>query len=217
MARGGVKTIDKSIDLSQYLKTARDLSTPFDVSRLFDASSRIEFLELEIGTGKGLFLRSAAKRFSDHRFVGIEISEKFSRFSAASLAKEHLQNAVMIHGDAAEILADVFPNDLFDAVHVYFPDPWWKRDHRKRRILREDVLKNIERILKPGGVLHFWTDVEEYYRSTLTLIAKATTLLGPFSVTENRPEHEFDYRTHFERRKRMAGLPIYRAEFRKNK
>jgi len=65
----------------------------------------------------------------------------------------------------------------------------------------------------PGGRLHFWTDVEEYFQVTLELLASATRLSGPHPVSERPAEHDLDYRTHFERRMRMHGLPVYRAEF----
>ena len=72
-------------------------------------------------------------------------------------------------------------------------------------------MRNIERTLLPGGTLHFWTDVEEYFNETLEILARATHLNGPLPVAEQQPEHDLDYRTHFERRMRLhgrAGLPI---------
>jgi tRNA (guanine-N7-)-methyltransferase len=81
--------------------------------------------------------------------------------------------------------------------------------------LNEHFLRDAERTLVPGGSLHFWTDVEEYYRSTLELIAATVNLTGPLPVTEKPPEHDLDYRTHFERRTRKSAEPVYRAEFQK--
>ena len=71
-----------------------------------------------------------------------------------------------------------------EAVHVYFPDPWWKKRHRKRRVMNEGFLKNVERTLKPGRSLQFWTDVEEYFTTTLELIKNSTTLIGPLDVAD---------------------------------
>ncbi len=101
------------------------------------------------------------------------------------------------------------------AVHVYFPDPWWKARHKKRRVMNEAFLHDVERTLQPAGRLHFWTDVEEYFQATLSLIAACTRLVGPLSVAEQPAEHDLDYRTHFERRMRFHALPVYRSEFRK--
>jgi tRNA (guanine-N7-)-methyltransferase len=73
----------------------------------------------------------------------------------------------------------------------------------------------VERTLAPGGRLHFWTDVEEYFHTTLELIAATVRLAGPLTVLEQPAEHDLDYRTHFERRTRQNELPVYRAEFSK--
>ena len=102
------------------------------------------------------------------------------------------------------------------AVHVYFPDPWWKKRHKKRRVMNEEFLRDVERTLIADGRLHFWTDVEEYFQTTLALIASSTAFIGPVPVAEKPAEHDLDYRTHFERRTRKSELPVYRAEFRKS-
>lgn len=212
MARRGVKTVDRSVDLSAVLKTAEELPRPWNSEAVF---GRVAPLELEIGSGKGLFLRSASDRFPEHDFIGIEIGRKYARFSASRLIGREQGNAILVCGDAAQVLRESIPSNLLEAVHVYFPDPWWKRAHKKRRILREDVLKLIERSITPGGSLHFWTDVEEYYLSTLELIAEKTDLQGPFEVPETVAEHDMDYHTHFERRTRIHGDAVYRARFQK--
>jgi len=101
-------------------------------------------------------------------------------------------------------------------VHVYFPDPWWKMRHKKRRVMTGPFVADVERVLQAGGGLHFWTDVEEYFQATLDLLAAASRLAGPFAVDERSAEHDLDYRTHFERRTRLLEQPVYRAEFRKS-
>jgi tRNA (guanine-N7-)-methyltransferase len=121
----------------------------------------------------------------------------------------------MVHGDGLRIFRELLPDSSLAAVHVYFPDPWWKARHKKRRVMNEAFLKDVERVLEPGGVLHFWTDVEEYFTTTLELMGRVSPLVGPLPVVERPAEHDLDYRTHFERRKRKDGLPIFRSEFRK--
>ncbi len=113
------------------------------------------------------------------------------------------------------IFAELIPDSSLAAVHVYFPDPWWKKRHRKRRVMNEVFAGHIERALMPGGALHFWTDVEEYFQVTLELLAARTRLTGPIAVPESVAEHDLAYRTHFERRMRLSNEPVYRAEFRK--
>jgi len=212
VARRPVKTIDPNADISSAFKMPEELPKPWNAETLFGC---VAPLELEIGSGKGMFINKAAGLAPQHNFLGIEISLKYARLSAARLIRQNRTNAVMVCGDAALVLQEAIPDNTLHAVHVYFPDPWWKRAHRKRRILRSEVLKLIESRLMPEGTLHFWTDVEEYFTSTLDLLAKTTALQGPFEVPEQEAENDMDYRTHFERRTRLHGERVYRAVFKK--
>jgi tRNA (guanine-N7-)-methyltransferase len=148
--------------------------------------------------------------------LGIEIAAKYAQFAAARLAKRALANAAMVHGDAQRLFAELLPDDSLAAVHVYFPDPWWKKRHHKRRVMNERFVRDAARALAAGGSLHFWTDVRERFEATLELIARETGLVGPLEVPERPAEHALDYRTHFERRMRIGEQPVYRAEFRKS-
>jgi tRNA (guanine-N7-)-methyltransferase len=121
-----------------------------------------------------------------------------------------------MHGDAKRLFHELLPAGSLKAAHVYFPDPWWKARHKKRRMMSEPFVADVERTLMPGGVLHFWTDVEEYYLTTLELMARVSKLTGPVPVNEKPADHDLDYRTHFERRMRLSGQAVYRAEFRKD-
>lgn len=169
---------------------------------------------VEVGSGKGLFLCRYAKMYPEHEIIGLELAKKYAEMSHAKLTKMGHQHACCLAVDACRWMTEQNA-DSFDEVHVYFPDPWWKKRHKKRRVLNEGMVKNIERTLKPGGELHFWTDVLEYFESTLELLAEHTKLIGPEFVPETPPENDMDYRTHFERRTRLNQLPVYRSLFRK--
>jgi tRNA (guanine-N7-)-methyltransferase len=172
-------------------------------------------VELEIGSGKGLFLTNAARTNPQHRFVGLELAGKYAVDCQAYLEKMGIENAKFFACDAVAVLDRDVLDSTLEAVHVYFPDPWWKSRHKKRRVLSERTIRNIERTLKPNGSFHFWTDVLDYYEATLELIHEITSLNGPFFVNEPPVTHDMDYRTHFERRTRKNGLPVYRARFAK--
>ena len=187
-----------------------DLPEPWDAQALF---GRVVPLEFEIGSGRGLFITQAARAVPDHDFLGVEISNKYARQCAVLIHKKQLPNAKMVCGDAEAVLRDHIADQALVAVHIYFPDPWWKRRHRKRRIVNETVIELVHRKLVPGGKLHFWTDVEEYFQAGLRSIAHVPGFDGPFEVDEQNVEHDFDYRTHFERRTRLNEQPVYRSLF----
>jgi tRNA (guanine-N7-)-methyltransferase len=212
MGRRALRKLNPSLDLSGHLKTVEQLPRPCTAESMF---GRAMPLEVEIGSGKGLFLRNAAGAKPEVGFLGIEVAKKYAEFAAAGIAKAGLKNAIMVHGDGLRVFQELIPDGSLAAVHVYFPDPWWKKRHRRRRVMRESFLRDIERTLQPGGSLHFWTDVEEYFQTSLELLAAHTTLLGPLPVPETPAEHDMAYRTHFERRVRLASEAVYRSEFRK--
>lgn len=212
MGRRALRKIDPRLDLSRHLREADELPATFDAAEFF---GRVAPLEVEVGSGKGLFLAGAARANPERDYLGIEVAQKYARYAAAKLSRQKAPNAVMICGDGLALFRQWFPPASLTAVHVYFPDPWWKKRHKKRRVLNEDFLRDVERTLIAGGRLHFWTDVEEYFQATLALVAAATKLAGPLPVAESPAEHDLDYRTHFERRTRKNAEPVFRAEFAK--
>lgn len=212
MGRRALKAVDPSLDLAEYLYTLDEVPTPL-IAREFFASEAP--FEVEVGSGKGLFMQTACESHPDRNFLGIEMARKYARFAAARLAKRELANGKMIGGDGLRLFREFLTDESVDAVHVYFPDPWWKDRHRKRRVMKPEFLRDIQRVLVHGGSLHFWTDVEEYFHTTLEMIAAEVSLEGPLEVAERPAEHDLDYRTHFERRMRMHDEPVYRSEFRK--
>ncbi|MCA9208116.1 MAG: tRNA (guanosine(46)-N7)-methyltransferase TrmB [Planctomycetales bacterium] len=211
MGRRALSKIDPTLDVTPFLRKLDQLPTPFDPAEFF---GRAAPLELEMGSGKGWFLTQSALRHPDRNFVGVEYAKKYAYFCASRLAKFGLTNALMIDGDGLRLFHEFYPARIADRVHVYFPDPWWKKRHRKRRVLNESFLQDAFRVLKPAGRLVFWTDVQEYFDTSLELIAATTQFSLPIPVEEPGPE---EFRTHFERRKRMIGETIYRAEFEKPK
>jgi tRNA (guanine-N7-)-methyltransferase len=212
MGRRSLPKIDPALDLSANFRELAELSPPFTSASVFGRSAP---LEVEMGSGKGLFLLNAARQQPERDFLGVEISAKFARFAAARLARQGLHNAAVIHGDGLRWFREFLTAESVAAVHVYFPDPWWKKRHHKRRVMNAAFCRDVERVLEVGGQLHFWTDVEEYFIESLAVIAEATRLAGPLEVGEKPAEHDLDYRTHFERRMRLHAAPVYRSRFEK--
>jgi tRNA (guanine-N7-)-methyltransferase len=210
MGRRALRKPDPELDLSGYLFELAAIPRPFNSAEFFGREAP---LEIEVGSGKGLFLQNVAQNHPDRSFLGCEIAKKYAKHCAARLAQRSLSNAKMVCGDANQLFSECLPDAIAAAVHVYFPDPWWKKRHKKRRVLNESFIRQIERVLIPGGELHFWSDVQEYFDSTLEIIAASTGLKGPSEVPEREAAHNLDFQTHFERRFRLTSQPVYRSLF----
>jgi tRNA (guanine-N7-)-methyltransferase len=210
MGRRALPKVDPNLDLSRHLKGWDDLPRPWNPAQLFGRQTP---LEVEVGSGKGMFLQSAAGGTPGHSFLGTEISRKYAQFCAARLARNGIANGLVVRCDAQRLFSELLPDASVIAVHVYFPDPWWKKRHHKRRVMNASFVGHVARTLAPGGSLHFWTDVKAYFDASLELIAAHTRLVGPLAVAELPAEHDLDFRTHFERRMRLLDEPVYRAQF----
>ena len=208
MGRRALPKLDQTLAVSRHLLDFAALASPLDRAGLF---GRTAPLEVEVGSGKGLFLSRAARERPVHDFLGCEVAFRYAHYAAAQLSRVGATNALVVHGDALRLFAELLPNASVAAVHIYFPDPWWKRRHHKRRLMQQPFLQQVERVLEPGAELHFWTDVPEYFQAACADFASATNLRGPFDVPEPSVEDDWDYRTHFERRIRMDAMPVHRA------
>jgi tRNA (guanine-N7-)-methyltransferase len=202
-----------AIDISSHLvdPPPTDEPTPIVLPELFGDDHPVE---LEIGSGKGLILFNAARVCPSHNFLGIEVSRKYARIASVRLAAGQVSNAKIWRGDARQVIARLASATRLQAVHVYFPDPWWKKRHRKRRVFTDELVSQIARSLLPGGELRVATDVEDYFRLIQHLIA-APGQFEEQAIPEliERP-HSFDYLTNFERKYRLEGRPIFRANYR---
>ena len=117
-------------------------------------------VEIEVGTGKGLFLLHAAAARPGSNFLGIEVVRKYQLYAATRYAIRNLPNVKTACADAAVVLRDCVVPGSVAAVHVYFPDPWWKKRHRKRRVFTPAFAADAARALAPGGRLLVASDVE---------------------------------------------------------
>lgn len=172
-------------------------------------------VELDVGSGRGLFLLNAAVSHPDRNYLGLEIDYKEGRRAARRLQKRSLTNARVLGGDAKVAMDRMLAPASVDVIRVYFPDPWWKMRHRKRRIFNQAFLELAARALKPGGELHSWTDVEEYFGVITELVDAHPAFERAAAPEEKPPEHDMDYHTSFERKGRKAGTPIHRALWRR--
>jgi tRNA (guanine-N7-)-methyltransferase len=199
------------IDATPYTVDFPSLTPPISWPEIFGNDHPVE---LEIGSGKGLFLVNAATSNPSHNYFGIELARKYARKAAERVAKRALANVRVLPGDALLFMAKYVPTSSLRAVHVYFPDPWWKSRHKKRRVFAEPLVLDLEKTLQPSGDLHVVTDVEDYFRVIRALMATHPRFQIQPEPAPNAPEHDLDYLTNFERKYRIEGRPIYRAHYR---
>ncbi|MGL6072551.1 MAG: tRNA (guanosine(46)-N7)-methyltransferase TrmB [Fimbriiglobus sp.] len=186
--------------------------TPLDWPTFFNNAQAVE---IEVGFGKGLFLVNSAVEQPERNFFGIEIVRKYQLYATTRLASRKLPNARTCCADAKHIFETYVPEASVAAVHVYFPDPWWKKRHKKRLLMTQEFAELILKILVPGGLFHFATDVPDYYawvQETMALVPRLAPLGPP---PEPEPTHDMDYLTNFERRFRKIGKPIHRNRYEK--
>ena len=213
MPRSPIRTPSPELDFSDHFLSADALPDQVDSRSIFGNDQP---LEIEVGSGKGLFMATASADNPSTNFLGIEVANKYAQHAAARLARSGVANAKMLSGDAGPILKDKVPSQSLQGLHVYFPDPWWKKRHRKRRVVNEQTIPFYVNTLQVGGRWHFWTDVLDYFLQTIEMIAEIAPEMGvPIPEEEAESTHDLDYRTHFERRSRKHNIPVYRVRYQK--
>lgn len=120
-------------------------------------------LEIEIGSGKGTFLVGQAAAQPDTNFLGFEYAREFCVYAADRIRRAGLRNVRMMSVDAGEFVHWRIPDACARVIHLYFPDPWPKTRHNRRRMLQEKFLLDAHRVLAPGGELRVVTDHADYW------------------------------------------------------
>lgn len=180
---------------------------PLDLEREFPGDGP---WEVELGFGKGRYLLSAAAERPNDRFLGIEIAAKYFRLACDRARKRGLGNLVLIRGEALYLMAAALPDGFAKSVHVYFPDPWPKSRHQKRRLFDPESLDLVIGLLREGGCLYFATDFLEYGEE----VAAMLTTHPVVSVVRRRQPWPDGARTNYEAKYLREGRAILRLEAR---
>ena len=170
-------------------------AAPLDLAAVFGRSApRI----LEIGCGMGETTATIAAAHPDNDYIGIEVHAPGVGSLLKEIATRELTNLRVIRHDAVEVLRDMIPHGTLAGIHVYFPDPWPKKRHRKRRLIQPPFVHELALRLAPGGYLHCATDWEEYARQMLEVPGAepllANTAAGFAPRPEWRPQTKFETR-----------------------
>lgn len=182
-----------------------ELSAPLALDALVDGTGE---WEVEIGFGKGLYLIQTALRDPERRFLGIEMAAAYHALARRRMRRRNLRNVVLIRGEALYVLSACLPRDFASVVHVYFPDPWPKARHQKRRLFDAQTVDLVLGILRPGGRLYFATDYLEY-GSRVQALLESHPLVDVTLHVAPWPEGP---RTNYEIKYEREGRPILRLE-----
>ncbi|MBI1951351.1 MAG: tRNA (guanosine(46)-N7)-methyltransferase TrmB [Acidobacteria bacterium] len=181
---------------------------PFDFTALFGNRRPVE---MEIGIGKGRFLLAQAEVRPEVNFLGIEWSLKYLRVARDRAWRRALMNIRLFRADARHVLAALLPDRSLARVHVYCPDPWPKKRHRKRRLFAPETAAHLGRVLVDGGYLDLSTDAEEYFDEIRAVMPAHSGLLP--AADPLYPIDSPDGRTSYEVKYVQAGRTIHRASF----
>jgi tRNA (guanine-N7-)-methyltransferase len=163
-------------------------------------------LELEIGPGRGAFALDHVHKHPEIDLVAIETRRSDCELIRTRARRRELSNLMVLHGDAKLLVPRLFPPGSLSAIHVQFPDPWWKKRHHKRRMVDVDFAAQMRRLLAPGGLVDFRTDVPAYAREGIQTWIEAGFEQLPDEVPEVLSTRE--------RRYAITGQPVFRARFR---
>lgn len=172
---------------------------------------------LEIGTGMGETTAKIADANRDNDYLGVEVHVPGVGALCKQIAERNLSNLRICQHDAVEVVRDMLPEGSLDGVHVFFPDPWHKARHNKRRLIQPPFVALLAARLKPGGYFHCATDWEEYAHQMLevlsgepSLVNSADAQLGGFA-----PRPEYRPLTKFENRGLRLGHGVWDVIFKK--
>ena len=174
-------------------------------------SARGAPLVLEIGSGMGETTAAIAAARPDADFVAVEVHGPGVGSLLNRIEAEKLANLRVVRHDAMEVLGQMVADESLAAIHLFFPDPWPKKRHHKRRLVREEIAALMARKLVPGGILHAATDWPDYAEQMSEIFSKERLLEPASAGFAERPA------TKFESRGRRLGHPIRDLYFRRRK
>ncbi|WP_371185742.1 tRNA (guanosine(46)-N7)-methyltransferase TrmB [Thalassotalea maritima] len=168
---------------------------------------------LEIGFGMGKSLVEMAKNDPNRNFIGIEVHRPGVGSCLALAEAQGVSNLRVYEHDAIEILADCIPKQSIDTLQLFFPDPWHKARHHKRRIVKPEFIESVRQVLKIGGVFHMATDWENYAECMLDDMRQAEHFENLSATNDYVPRPDSRPLTKFENRGQNLGHGVWDIQF----
>ena len=210
MTKGQINAIDDlwpsyGVDLTE---------TPLSMMTLFGRSA---FTILEIGFGNGLSLAEMATQQPEANFFGIEVHQPGVGSLLVQVKKNELTNVRVSNQDAVEVLDKQILDGSIDRVQIFFPDPWHKKRHNKRRLIQTDFVTTLVKKLTPKGIIHVATDWEHYAEHILDVLSSNADLRNTVedSLSEYAPKPEYRPSTKYEERGKRLGHGVWDLVFEK--
>ena len=183
-----------------------------DFAHLFNNSNPIV---LEIGFGMGKSLVEMAKNAPELNFVGVEVHRPGVGACISLAQEEGVDNLKVFEHDAIEVLADCIPNNSLTTVQLFFPDPWHKKKHHKRRIVSLEFVETIRQKLKVDGVFHMATDWENYAECMIEDMNSAPGYENLAIEDDFVPRPDSRPLTNFENRGNNLGHGVWDIQFKR--
>lgn len=184
---------------------------PVDRESIFGRQAELVF---EIGFGMGDSLVAMAAAHPERDYIGIDVHPPGIGTILRDINTAGLKNLRVMQGDANVALAQCFPDHTLDRVQIFFPDPWHKKRHHKRRLIQPAFVQNLAGKMRPGGVLHLATDWENYAQQMMEVMSAAQDYANLSGVGQYAVEHE-RVETKFERRGKRLGHGVWDLLFEK--
>ena len=170
---------------------------------------------LEIGFGNGASLAEMATEHPENDYLGIEVHRPGVGNLLLQIEKQSLNNIRVSNDDAIEVLEQQIPDESLDDVYLFFPDPWHKKKHHKRRIVQPAFVNLIQRKLKPGGIFHMATDWENYAEHIMAAMRTAAGFKNIAGEGQYTARPAYRPLTKFEQRGHRLGHGVWDLVFRK--
>ena len=164
---------------------------------------------LEIGFGMGQSLVTMAAAAPERNFIGIEVHKPGVGKLLHSMREQGVDNVRVYCHDAVEVLRDCIADETLDTVQIFFPDPWHKKRHHKRRLVQPPFVELLRRKLRPGGLLHLATDWENYAEQMLQVLTLSAGLENTGADGGYAPRPDWRPLTKFERRGECLGHGVW--------
>ena len=196
-------------DYQQISLRTENVCGQIDFDDIFGRSADVH---IEVGSGKGTFLVNAAQAYPEFNFLGIEWANKYYKLAVDRMGRWKIGNVRIIRTDVATFITENVPDNSVSWFHIYYPDPWPKTRHQKRRFISNANMEQILRCLKTGGIINIATDHAGYFEQieeVLSTAAKKGTIeIVDFTRTPGAGNTEM-VGTNYERKYIIEGRKSY--------